>query len=76
MFTGWQWLGILSPIFVYLLLTQVSGIPLLEARADKKWGDDPAYQVYKKKVSLLVPMPDPDDGAYVRNTPAAHAEAH
>lgn len=74
-FTGWQWLALLSPAFVAVLLTQVSGIPLLEARADKKWGSDPAYQAYKAKVSVLVPRPDPDDGAYVRNAPE-HAEAH
>jgi len=30
---GWQWVAILSPLFVILLLTRVSGIPLLEARA-------------------------------------------
>lgn len=71
-FSGWQWLGVLSPVFVYLLLTRASGIPILEARADQRWGDDPAYQAYKKKVSILIPIPDPDDGAYVHMTPDAH----
>ena len=37
--------GATSPVFVMALLLFVSGVPLLEASADKKWGDDPEYQV-------------------------------
>ncbi len=54
-FSGWQWLGVVSPVFVALLLTRGSGIPLLEARADKRWGTDPAYVAYKARVPQLVP---------------------
>lgn len=76
-FSGAQWLGLLSPVFVAALLTRVSGVPLLEAKADKKWGGQPAYEAYKRKVPVLIPMPDPDDGAYVHVAPdAGHAEAH
>ena len=53
--TGWQWVTLISPIFVVLLLTRVSGIPLLEKRADDRWGDDPAYREYKKRTPVLVP---------------------
>ena len=35
---GWQWVTLISPLFVTLLLTRVSGVPLLEKRADEKWG--------------------------------------
>ncbi len=56
---GWQWLTIISPVFVYLLLTRVSGIPLLERKADQRWGDDPDYQAYKKRVPVLVPRLPP-----------------
>ena len=35
---GWQWAAMISPIFVTLLLTRISGIPLLEKKADKKMG--------------------------------------
>jgi len=35
---GWQWVALISPIFVTLLLTRVSGVPMLEAKAKKKWG--------------------------------------
>ena len=35
--TGWQFVTLISPIFVYLLLTKVSGINMLETSADEKW---------------------------------------
>ncbi|KXC05255.1 DUF1295 domain-containing protein [Microbacterium hominis] len=53
--TGWQWVTLVSPVFVVLLLTRVSGIPLLEKRADARWGDEPAYREYKRRTPVLVP---------------------
>ena len=53
---GWQLLTLISPIFVYILLTRISGVIMLERRADKKWGEDPEYQLYKESTSSLVPM--------------------
>jgi steroid 5-alpha reductase family enzyme len=35
---GWQWVTLISPIFVTVLLTRISGVPLLEKRSDEKWG--------------------------------------
>lgn len=52
---GWQYVALLSPVFVALLLTRVSGIPLLEERAEKRWGDDPAYRSYVERTPVLVP---------------------
>jgi len=52
---GWQWVAMISPIFVTLLLTRVSGVPLLEAKSDKKWGAQPDYEDYKKKTPVLIP---------------------
>lgn len=53
--SGWQYLGLISPVFVTLLLTKVSGIPLLEKRAEKKWGDDPDYHRYVERTPVLIP---------------------
>ena len=53
---GWQLLTLISPIFVYILLSRISGVTMLERRADKKWGDDPEYQLYKETTSSLIPM--------------------
>ena len=55
--SGWQYVTLVSPVFVVLLLTRVSGIPMLEARADKRWGHDAEYQAYKARTSLLIPRP-------------------
>ena len=52
---GWQWAMLSSPFFVALLLIRVSGIPLLEKKADEKWGGQSDYESYKKRVAVLVP---------------------
>jgi len=52
--SGGGWLTVLSPVFVTFLLTRVSGIPMLERRADERWGDDPAYQAYKARTPVLM----------------------
>lgn len=52
---GWQWVALISPVFVTILLTRVSGVPLLEAKADKKWGGQKAYESYKKNTPVLIP---------------------
>jgi steroid 5-alpha reductase family enzyme len=48
---------VIGPVFITLLLLFVSGIPLLERSADAKYGDDPAYREYKRRTSILVPLP-------------------
>jgi steroid 5-alpha reductase family enzyme len=55
--SGWQWLTLISPIFVTILLTRISGIPILEARADEKWGGQTEYEDYKTRTSVLIPRP-------------------
>ena len=44
-----------SPLFVALLLTRISGIPLLRKTAGARWGDDPEYQAYLKETPVLIP---------------------
>ena len=53
--SGWQYATLISPLFVYVLLTRISGVPLLEARGEKKWGDDPAYRAYRDRTPSLFP---------------------
>ena len=52
---GWQYVSLISPLFVYWLLTRVSGIPLLEEHAEKKWGKDKKYISYKENTPELFP---------------------
>jgi len=52
---GWQFATLISPLFVILLLTKVSGIPLLEKKADEKWGGQEDYERYKKNTPVLIP---------------------
>jgi steroid 5-alpha reductase family enzyme len=54
---GWQWVTLISPVFITLLLTKISGVPMLEARADEKWGGQPEYETYKANTSVLIPLP-------------------
>ena len=53
---GWQWVGIISPLFIILLLTKISGVPMLEASADKQWGSEADYQAYKTRTPVLWPI--------------------
>ena len=52
---GWQYATLVSPLFVYVLLTRISGVPLLERKADHHWGEDEAYQAYKRATPVLFP---------------------
>ena len=52
---GWQYAALISPVFVTILLTKVSGIPILERKADSRWGGRNDYRQYKAKTSVLVP---------------------
>ena len=56
-YEGTQWLAALSPVFVYLLLTRVSGITMLDVRAEARWGHDPAYRTYFETTNVLIPGP-------------------
>jgi steroid 5-alpha reductase family enzyme len=55
--SGWQFATLLSPVFVFVLITRISGIPPLESRADEKWGGDPEYRAYKAKTPALLLRP-------------------
>ena len=54
-FEGTELVAWVSPIFVYLLLTRVSGIPILDRRALERWGEDPDYWSYREATPTLIP---------------------
>lgn len=54
---GWQWACIISPFFVVLLISKVSGIPMLRKKAQDKWGDDADFQRYMAATPVLIPRP-------------------
>ena len=55
--SGWQLVTLISPIFVYLLLTRLSGIPTLDRLAKEKWGSDSDYIAYVEATSKLMLAP-------------------
>lgn len=56
--TGGSWfLGLLGPLSITGVILFLTGVPQLEASAERKWGSDPAYQRYKAATSLLVLWP-------------------
>lgn len=55
--SGWQWLAVLGPIAITFLLLRVTGIPTLEASANRKWGGNPEYEAYRRRTSRLVLWP-------------------
>jgi len=54
---GWSWLVAISPVFVFLLLTKVSGVNLQKKQAFERWGDDPEWQAYFANTPMLIPQP-------------------
>ncbi len=54
---GWQYMTLVSPIFVIFLLVKISGVRLLEEGGQKRWGADPAYQQYVATTSMIIPLP-------------------
>ena len=53
----WQFVTMVSPVFVWVLLRWVSGVPLLEAQADQNWGENPEYRQYMESTPVLFPNP-------------------
>ncbi len=54
-FRGLEWLSFIGPVFITVLIRYVSGVPLLEKSAEKKWGSDPDYVAYRDSTSLIIP---------------------
>ena len=54
-FSGYEYLSIVSPVFVYILLTRMSGINMLEKIADERYGNINSYIEYKNNTPILIP---------------------
>jgi steroid 5-alpha reductase family enzyme len=54
---GWALFALISPVWVIIQLTLISGIPMLEEKADKRWGGQENYESYKKNTPVLIPRP-------------------
>lgn len=56
-YQDWRsYLVFISPLFTSFLLNFVSGIPLLENKSDKLYGDNEEYKKYKKRTPVLIPF--------------------
>ena len=54
---GAAFVVVAGPLFITFLLLFGSGIPPLERSADERYGSDAAYRDYKRRTSILVPLP-------------------
>ena len=54
-YSGFGWLGLISPFFVFVMLNYISGVRLLEKQAEERWGGNDLYQLYKSKTPVLFP---------------------
>ena len=52
---GIEYITLMSPVFVYILLTRMSGVNLLERIGDESYGHLEEYQRYKRNTPVLVP---------------------
>ena len=53
--TGYQYGSLISPLFSFLLIYYVSGVRMLEDRANKKWGNNEKYHDYKRNTPIFFP---------------------
>lgn len=47
-------IGLISPLYIASIILFVSGIPLLDKAAEARWGQNPAFQIYKKRTNKLI----------------------
>ena len=51
--SGIEYITLISPLFVYVLLTRISGVNFLEESANKKWGHLDEYKDYMSKTPKI-----------------------
>lgn len=55
--SGWQWVVLISPVFVFVLINFVSGVNKLEEKAESKWGGESDYIAYRERTNKLILWP-------------------
>ena len=53
--SGFQYLALLTPLFVFRLLNNISGVNFLEDIGNKRWGSEKEYQTYIKETPKFFP---------------------
>tara|TARA_B100001287_G_scaffold14422_1_gene10873 strand:- start:1096 stop:1956 length:861 start_codon:yes stop_codon:yes gene_type:complete len=53
--SGFQYLALLTPFFIYRLLNNISGVNFLEDIGNKRWGSEKEYQTYIKETPKFFP---------------------
>jgi steroid 5-alpha reductase family enzyme len=54
--SGWEYITIVSPLFISFMLLFFSGIPPLEKRYNERYKDNKEYQKYKNDTPLIIPF--------------------
>lgn len=54
-YSGWMWISVISPLWIFILLRYISGIPLVEKSREEKYEEDKDYQQYKSNTKMLFP---------------------
>jgi steroid 5-alpha reductase family enzyme len=54
--SGWQWLVLLSPVWIIILLIKISGIPLIEKGNSIRYKNNPDYREYVRNTRRLLPF--------------------
>ena len=49
-----MFIAFMSPLFIFILIRFVSGVPMLEKSAERKWGENSEYKKYKEQTNLLI----------------------
>ena len=58
--SGWQQLTLLSPVFVFVLLTRISGFPMLASRGKRALGKRSGLPGLSRPYAGALPSPGPD----------------
>jgi steroid 5-alpha reductase family enzyme len=53
---AWEWLSIIGPLWIIILLVRISGIPILQKLAKKNYGHLNTFEPYRSSTPKLLPF--------------------